>query len=146
GEISAMLKEYKRVKSLDKTLVEEMAWAVIKKASVSHSPFIRQEATLAAFMANDAKGVPLCLLPMQDSSEQARLFAYNLASRCPDDRVKESVLAAITNDSSPRVRLQAVISAGNLHLDEARSTLREILDAKDCHTSEKLAAIQALVH
>lgn len=143
GDISLMLKEAKRRDAIDKKLLEEMAWAIIRKASMSHSPFIRQEATLAAFMANDAKGIPLCLLAMQDSSEHARLLAYHLAARCPDDAIKTRALQAIQSDSSPRVRLEAIMTVGSLGIEDAKEKLRQILDDKNACAEEKLACIKA---
>lgn len=146
GDIPAMLKSYSQLESPDSKLLEVMAWAIIRKASESNSPFIRQEAALAAFMANDAKSIPLALRAIDDSSEQARLIAINMAAKLPDDKIKKRSLEKIQNDSSPRVRSQAILTSGYLHIEEAKDILQAILEESEVDPMEKIAAIEALTN
>lgn len=148
-EITPLLKAYKRYHDLtkddfDKKLLEEVAWAIILKASQSSSTYIRQEAYLAAFMTNDATGIPTCLKALNDPSEQMRLLATALTARAHDEVLQLQTHHAITHDSSSRVRLESISSVGATRYEGAKETLLGILEAKNIDTDEKAAAIAAL--
>lgn len=151
GDITALLKAYSRYhdlkkESFDKTLLEEVAWAIILKASNSHSPIIRQEAYIASFMTNDAKGMPICLKALHDPSEQMRLLATNLAARSHDEVLQLQAHQAIEHDSSSRVRLESISSVGASRYEGAKNTLITILEANNSSAEEKMASIAALVN
>ncbi len=149
--IPALLKAYNRFCDLtpndfDKDLLEDVAWAIINKASQSSSPIIRQEACIASFMTNDAKGMANCLKALNDRSEQMRLLATSLAARSRDEVLQQQTFTAIQNDSSPRVRLQSIAAVGAMRYDLAKDTLLAILEQRSATHEEKMAAITALTH
>lgn len=149
GDITALLKAYTRYHDLtkdnfDKKLLEEVAWAIILKASQSSSTFIRQEAYLAAFMTNDATGIPTCLKALNDPSEQMRLLATALAARAHDEVLQVQIHHAVTHDSSSRVRLQSISAVGATRYENAKETLLGILEANNSDAEEKMAATAAL--
>ena len=149
ADITALLKAYSRYHDLakcdfDTKLLEDVAWAIIKNASQSSSPFIRQEAYIASFMANDASGIPTCLKALNDPSEQLRLMATALAARAHDEALQIQTHHAIKHDASSRVRLESINAVGATRYEGAKETLLAILDAKECDAEEKRAAIAAL--
>ena len=148
GDITALLKAYSRYRDLspilDKQLLEDVAWAVIHKASCSNSPFIRQEAFISCFMTNDAKGIPLCHKAMNDPSEQIRLLATLMAARSHDELLQEQAHKALQDAKSPRVRLQSINTVGAMRLTAAKKTLLMLLEEKNVDDAEKTAAITAL--
>lgn len=150
-DITSLLKAYKSYceptsDNLDKELLEEVAWAIIQKAASSNIPFIRHEAHMAAFMANDAKGIPLCLAAMHDPSEQARLLALAMARNSHDEQLLTAAFEAMREDSSARVRLQAISTVGATRLTAAQETLEKILESTESTAEEKMAAIDALTN
>ncbi|MCE5294037.1 MAG: HEAT repeat domain-containing protein [Chlamydiales bacterium] len=147
GNITALLKAYKCFNnSSDKALLEDVAWAIINQASHSNSNFIRQEAYIAAFMSNDARGIPLCQKALTDQSEQMRLLATSMAARAHDEVLKTTCHKALEHDPSKRVRLQSINTVGAMRYEPAQATLLKILESKDSDAVEKMAAIEALTH
>ncbi|MBS0634915.1 MAG: hypothetical protein JSR37_05595 [Verrucomicrobia bacterium] len=146
-DITKLLRAYNMYEDKnDKELLEEVAWAIIHKAGESSSPIIRQEACIASFMSNDAKGIPNCLEAMRDRSEQLRLVATELAARSRDRLLEEQAHNAIEHDSSRRVRLMSIACVGAMRYQEAKPTLIHILEAQPGDSDEKMAAIGALAN
>ncbi len=145
GDITALLKAYKSYNDpADRELLENVAWAVIYKASKSASPIIRQEATIAGFLTQDAKGIPICLKSIGDESEGLRLIATSLASRCRDEMLKERVLEAVGSDASRLVRLQAIEAVGSMRYDKAKEMLYALLENRGADAQEKMLAVVSL--
>lgn len=144
-QIPELIKKVKETKStLPDSLLEEIAWATLRKSSESSSPLIRQEATLASFMANDAKGIPLCLQAMQDASEQMRLMSLGLATRCRDAILIEEAERLMLEDPSPKVRLQAISTIGAMRRESAKKKIEAILESPEATLQEKIACVEAL--
>ncbi len=151
NDILALLKAYTRYRdhaqgASDTALLEDVAWAIIHKASTSSNPIIRSEAFISAFMANDARGMDICKMAMHDTSSEMRLLALTLASRARDETLSESALDAILNDSSLQIRLQAISTVGTMRYQPAAIALRTILEAQSSDTHEKRAAASALAN
>ncbi len=149
NDIQSLLKAYTRYRdhtkgSCDKELLEDVAWAIIKKAYQSSTPIIRSEAIIGAFLSNDAKGIPICLQSICDPSEEMRLLALALAARTHDAALSESAHSAIKHDSSSKVRLEAISCVGSMRYLEAQETLLEILESQASDAHEKMAAVSAL--
>lgn len=145
GNIPKLLQAFSTYKDqTDPKLLEEVAWAILYKASQSNTPPVRQEAYIASFMANDARGIPLCLQALSDPSEQMRLVATTLAGRMRDEALLEATHQACRQDKSPHVRLNALQALGSMRYDAAKSTLEAILEEKSSSQEARMSALHAL--
>ncbi len=143
--IRALLEAFSRYPDkTDATLLEEVAWAILYKATESCSPIIRQEAYLSAFMANDAKGIPLALKALEDQSLEIRSFAYRLAGMCRDEVLIEKVIKGLSEEERAQIRLEACIALGRMRCSEAKEPLLQILESPTSLANEKMAASYSL--
>jgi len=147
GDISSLLKAFKSYPEReDAKLLEEISWAILSKGAKSHSPIIRQEAFLGAFMTNDARGIPLCLEAMDDPNIEVRSFAMHYASALRDELLIQKALYALADDTSKKIRLQAIETVGRMRSEKAKDPLTKILELQNSDVEEKMAASFALSH
>ncbi len=128
----------------DPKLLEEIAWAIVYKASESCSPIIRQEAFLTSFMASDARGIPLALEALNDPSFEVRCFAMRLAATCRDEVLIKKLLHILESEKAHRLRMEACIALGRMRATDAKKPLLALLESQNADTEEKMAASFAL--
>ena len=132
-------------KSLNRDLIEEMAWGVLNKASHSSSFVMRQMALLAAFFSQDAKGVAILAHAMGDSNYAIRAMAVKLAGHLRDHQLKEEVKRLFKNEKVWAVRQKVLEAAGKMKIVSLRPQLEALIASDESLPGEKALAIAALL-
>lgn len=131
--------------SLDRELIEEMAWGVLKKASLSSSFVMKQMALLAAFFSQDAKGVNILAHAMHDSNYAIRAMAVKLAGHFRDHRLMEEVKRLFHSEKVWAVRQKVLEAAGKMKIVSLRPDLEAIIASQGSLPAEKSIAIESLL-
>lgn len=151
GDDRRMMTQWQRFISMfpeekeNRDLLECLCWAVIEKGADSSSPIIRAMAMLGAFFSQDTKGIAVLKQRLNDQNSYVRGAALKLSSRLPDMALQEEVLRLIKTEPVLDVRLEAMVAAGTMHIQEAKEELSKVLINENAYTEEKKAAIGALV-
>ncbi len=128
----------------DHALLEEIAWATIKRGALDSSPLIRSEATLAAFYSQDAQGIPILQCMLCDQNIQIRLFALFLASHLRDEMLEQKVLQMLVSDPTPYVRSACIETLGKMRSRKAVTHFHKLLKDENTTHTDTYAIIQAL--
>ena len=138
--------EWKRLsgKEPPRFLYEEIAWGAIGKGEESASPLVRLIATLAAFLGQDAKGVKVIERRLSDKNALVRLAATEVASKLPDNSLKNAVLSRLRVERDWEVRLQLIQATGRMKIKGAKGWLMELIADPRSTLEERAAATEAL--
>lgn len=151
ADTDALVKCYRQYRKtsenpFDSTLVEELAWAVIQKASQSPSVDMRKEALVAAFMANEARSIDLFLRSLEDPSNEVRLFSLSLATKYRDDLVLDRVYDHFLSSRLVAEKIAAINVLAAARFSRLSEKLVYLLHEHTTEFHERLAAICALTH
>jgi HEAT repeat protein len=130
----------------NKELMEEMAWGVIKKASLSSSLIMREMALLAAYFSQDTKGVAILYGGMKDSNYIIRATAVKLACECRDNKLIIEIQNLFKKEKSWSVRKKIIKAIGKMKIREMKSTLENLVVSEESIFTEKLLASEALLN
>lgn len=151
GDEKEMLKAWNRYsllfpeKSLNRHLIEEMAWGVLNKAAHSSSLVMRQLALLAALFSQDAKGVNILFQGLQDSNYAIRAIAVSLSGHLHDEKLKKQIKHLFKEEKTWLVRQKVVEAVGSMKINELRSDLEALIASDQSLAEEKALAIKSLV-
>lgn len=148
GEMLQQWDEYTKLfpdKSSNRVLIEEMAWGVLTKACRSPSLLVRLMGMLAAFFSQDAKGVEMLHLSMQDSNAAIRAVAVKLAGHYRDAKLKDDVKRLFREEQVWLVRKEIIEAIGQMKMGELRPDLERLIASDQSLAEEKVLAIEALV-
>lgn len=132
-------------KSMNRELIEDMAWGVLYKASHSSSLVMRQMALLAAFFSQDAKGVTLLHRGMRDSNYALRTIAVKLAAHFRDDKLIEEVKRLFHEERVWSVRQKVLEAIGKMKILSLKPELEALIGSSETSAKEKALAIAALL-
>lgn len=135
--------KYPEVKQ-KREVLEQIAWGVLTQGVHSSSPLLRVQGLIAAYFAQDAKGVALLLKGMHDNSAMVRRVAIKLSASMRDAKLQDQVQAAL-KDKNYDVRLAAIAAVGGMHLHAAKGELLRLLALPAITPEETEAAVAALV-
>lgn len=149
GDIPALLKAWNhfcRVTKgdLDRSLLEEISWAIIRKSSTSNSPVIRFEGMIAAFFSNDVRGIPICVDALQDASLAIRSVAVGLTAQMHDEVLQKAVLDIFLHDESPDIRRAAMATLGRMRYKGALGFLQSVIASNESSLEERGMATEAV--
>jgi HEAT repeat protein len=133
-------------KPLDRDLVEEMAWGVLKKASQSSSLMMRQMALLAAFFSQEVHGVTILFQGMQNSNYAIRAVAVKLAGHMRDNKLIVEIRRLLAEEKVWLVRKEVIEAVGRMKIFEARPQLEAIIGSDSSLAEEKALAISSLLN
>jgi HEAT repeat protein len=149
GDEVRMMRTYKQYASfapeLNRDLVEEMAWGVIRKGAKSQAPFTRVIALIAAGMANDSRGVEILCRGLKDPHRIVRLLSAEFASHFRDAPLQEAVAERLQSEIDYKVRLSLIKATGPMQLKSSEPFLLSLLNDERSRAEEKVAAITSLV-
>ena len=131
-------------KDLSMRTLDTVCWSIIKKACKSSSIPTRYEGLLAAFLAQDAKGIAQLYNGFSDSSLILRNFCTHLAKYMRDDHILEKVHDIFLNDPSFEAKILAIQAIGSTRFENAKEELFSIFE-KELTREEKGNAILAFV-
>lgn len=126
-------------------ILEEIAWGTIHKTAASQAPPLRLMGILAAFLSQDARGIPIIMEGLKDPNILIRRATVSLAGHLHDTILKEEVERLVNTEKSWKVRLEAIKAAGVMKLKRTKQPLMAIARDPSCHALERAAAITALV-
>jgi len=130
----------------NRDVLESMAWGVIENGAASNSPAIRTCALLAAFFAQDAKGVDILYRHLQDDNSFLRGASVQLSSHMGDAKLRDQILRMFKDEKVWIVRLAIIKALGAMKIAEAQPSLEDILANERNSAEEKAVAIQSLVN
>lgn len=133
-------------KKEQREILETLSWGVIENATSSSAPLIRIYALLAAFYANDAKGVQIIQKSLQDGNSLLRSAAIQLSSELRDSKLQNEILRLMTEEPIFMIRLEAIKAAGLMKNLAAKQALEKIIADDNAELEEKALAIQSLVN
>lgn len=132
-------------KSLNRELIEEMAWGILQKASHSSSILMRDMALLAAYFSHDAKGVTILLQGLRDSNYAVRAVAAKLAGQLRDHRLTEEIRRLFYEEKTWAVRQQVIQAVGKMKILQLKGKLEELIASDESLAVEKALAIASLL-
>lgn len=150
GEEEAMMKCYRSyencfpLKNPPRELLEEMAWGIIEKGSLSSSPLIRAMSMIAAAIGNDARGVALLARNISDANRVVRNLTIEFASHFRDSLLQEAILAQLAQEKDVMVRIQLLKAIGEMQIIEGESNLLAILEKDKTSAEEKGTALESI--
>jgi len=127
-------------------VLELLAWGTIEKGATASSPIIRATSLLAAFFAQDSKGVSIVAKNLKDSNSLLRGVAVQLSGQMRDAQLQDEILKLIKNEQVWAVRLEVIRAIGSMKLREAKPLLLETLSKSTTTPEERAVAIEALVN
>lgn len=151
GDEKEMLKAWENYaaqfpeQALNRDLIEEMAWGVLCKASLSSSLIMRQMALLAALLSEDAKGVNILYRGLQDSNYALRAVAVKLSGQLRDTKLIAQIKQLYKEERNWLVRQKVIEAIGSMHILEMRPELEAIVASETSLAEEKALAIKSLV-
>jgi HEAT repeat protein len=130
----------------NRDLIEIMAWGVIEKGAVSHSPLTKIMALLAALFSQDTKGINILYENMHSSNSLIRAISIQLAAHLRDYKLCCEMQKLLKEEKVWTVRLEVIKAVGKMKLLCAKSQLEDIIASDNNFVEEKMAAIEALVN
>lgn len=149
GEEILMMQTYRKYAAtqaeINRDLLEDMSWGVIRKGSRSHAPFTRVVALIAGALANDAKGVELLSKGLVDPHRIVRLLSAEFSAHFRDAALQEVIMERLKVETDFKVRLSLIKATGSMCLKSCEPFLLSILNDERSRAEEKVAAISSLV-
>lgn len=130
---------------LSDQLLESIAWGVLENGSKADSPAIRIIALVAAFLSQDAKGLPIIQKAFYDPNSYIRKLTLQLAGNLRDEVIRKEVYKIFQQEKDWHIHQEAIKAVGAMKIQEARPLLVSIIASDTSSAEEKAAAIQSLV-
>jgi HEAT repeat protein len=125
-------------------LTEKVAWGVIHRGFNEGSALHQLFGLVAGAVARDIQAVELLTSAMRSSSAQLRAAAAQLAGQMQDAPLAREVERLVLEEHVWQVRVEAIRSAGRLHIAKLRPRLEAIAANEGVPAEERQAAIVAI--
>lgn len=132
-------------KNSNRELIEEMAWGILQKASLSSSIIMRDMSLLAAYFSQDAKGVSILHQGMRDPNYSVRAVAVKLAAHLRDHRLIEEVKRLFREEKVWIVRQQILEAIGKMKISSMKGDLEALIASDESTAAEKTLAIASML-
>jgi HEAT repeat protein len=126
-------------------LIEEMAWGVLRKASLSCSLPTRVISLLAAFYSHDSRGVHILHQGLNDSTVAVRSVAVLLASQLKDAKLIEKIKQLYASEKVWSVRKEIIPAIGQMKIYALAPQLEALIASEQVLAEEKALAIKSLI-
>jgi len=137
--------EYYPAQSLNRQLIEEMAWGVLNKAATSSSLVMRQMSLLAALFSQDTKGVKILHRGLEDSNYAIRALAVELSGHLPDAKLVNRIRILFHDEKTWLVRQKIIPAIGTMKIHELKPELKALIASDESLAEEKALAIKAIL-
>lgn len=150
GEENKLLALYKKFskqfpeKACDRSILEEIAWTIVKKGSLSSSITIRLASLLGGALTNDAQGMRIIFNNLQEKNYILRALAVELTTYYGDQPLKQEIKRLFFEQQPSEMRLKIIKAIGSLHIDELQPNLFALIENDRSSLEEKIAAISAI--
>jgi len=130
---------------VDRHLLEELSWGVLKKGLESNQYGIRLTSLIGAYLTNDARAVQILFRMMRDSNAMIRSVALQMSTGYADALLKDEVSRLLCEEKVWMVRLEAIRAAGMLRMKSLAGKLQDFVTSEKSTLEERRSAIEALV-
>lgn len=128
----------------NRTLLENLAWGVLKKGKNSSQLPVNVVALLGATYTSDARALPLLIDQMRDSNAYLRAAAVRLSSMLGDYMLQQELFRLLQQEKVWYVRVEVINALGNLRVKKAKAYLQELVASQQTLIEERASAIIAL--
>ncbi len=129
----------------DRHLLEEIAWGVLKKGTLSSQYGVRLASTIGAFLTRDVRAVPILLKMMRDSNAVIRSVAIQMAGLYRDAALKDEIARLMRDEKVWLVRLEVIKAIGLLKMKELAPLLHDLVQSEKTPLEERQIAIASLL-
>lgn len=129
----------------DRHLLEELAWGVLQKGTLSTQYGVRLSATIGAFLTRDVRAVPILLKMMRDSNAVIRSVAVQMSTAYRDAPLKDEITRLMRDEKVWMVRLEVIKAAGALRMKDLAGNLQTLVQSEKTTIEERQVAITALL-
>lgn len=130
---------------IDRHLLEELSWGVLRKGLESNQYGIRLTSLIGAYLTRDARAVQILLRMMRDSNAMIRSVALQMSTAYADAALKDEISRLLHEEKVWMVRLEAIRAAGVLRMKSLAPKLQGYVTSEKSTFEERGAAIEALV-
>ncbi|HAB98773.1 MAG TPA: hypothetical protein DCE71_03005, partial [Parachlamydiales bacterium] len=130
---------------VDRHLLEELSWGVLKKGLQSNQYGIRLTSLIGAYLTKDARAVQMLVRMLRDSNAMIRSVALQMSTGYADAVLKDEIVRLLKEEKVWMVRLEAIRAAGMLRMKSLVPRLQAYVMADKSTFEERGAAIEALV-
>lgn len=126
-------------------LLEELAWGVLKKGTLSTQYGVRLAATIGSFLTRDTRAVPILLKMMRDSNAIIRSVAVQMSSAFRDAPLKSEIARLMRDERVWMVRLEVIKAVGLLKMKDFAPELKTLVQSEKTTIEERQTAIASLL-
>lgn len=130
--------------SMDRHLLEELSWGVLKKGLESTQYGVRLASLIGSFLTNDVRALPILLKMMRDSNAVVRSVAVQMAGQYRDAPLKDQIAKMVNEEKIWVVRLEVIKTCGVLRMKEMAPQLKGLIQSDKTTYEERLRAIEAI--
>ena len=148
-EFISILKKFVKkhdVKTIDRSLFEEVAWQVLDKGIHASQQHVRFTSLIGAYLTRDVRAVKYLLKMMDDSNAIIRSLAVKLSCDYQDAPIKEKIKQLLEKEKLWLVRLEILRAMGIMKITDKKEVLKKLLLSDRTSLEEKAYAIEALVN
>jgi HEAT repeat protein len=131
---------------LNRQILEEIGWGVLKKELGSTQYAVRLSALIGSYLTHDVRAIPVLIKMMRDSNAVIRCVAVQMASSYGDAPLKDEIERMMTQEKVWIVRMEVIRAAGMLRMQKLVPKLQALLRSDKTMVEERHAAIEALIH
>jgi HEAT repeat protein len=152
GEEERALDEWHRLSArfpdltLDRHLLEEVAWGVLKKGIISTQYGVRLGALIGSYLTRDVRALPILIKMMRDSNAVIRSVAVQMAGGYGDAALKDEIGRMLLEEKVWMVRLEVIRAVGMLRIKALAPKLESYVQSEKTMLEERHVAIEALVN
>ena len=129
----------------NREVIEAICWGVLNKAAQSPSLVIHSLSLLAAFFAEDAKGIEILYQGMRHPNASVRAMAVELASECRDAKLIRQIQYLFKAEQVWAVRQKVIQAIGAMKIKALSADLEALIGSEKNLAEEKALATAALI-
>ena len=130
--------------SLDRYLLEELSWGVLKKGILSTQYGVRLASLIGAFLTHDVRALPVIKKMLRDSNAVIRSVAVQMVGQYRDAPLKDEIARMMQEEKVWMVRLEVIKTCGVLKMKEMAGSLKALIQSEKTSYEERVRAIEAL--
>lgn len=130
--------------AMDRHLLEEMAWGVLKKGLDSTQYGVRLASLVGSFLTRDVRALPMLIKMMRDGNAVIRSVAVQMVSQYQDAPLKDEITRLMQEEKVWIVRLEVLRSIGALRMKEMAPHLKALIQSEKTTYEERMIAIESL--
>lgn len=131
---------------VDRHLMEELSWGVLKKGLDSTQNGVRLAALIGAFLTHDVRAVPILQKMMRDTNAIIRSVAVQMSCSYRDAPLKDEIARLMEEEKVWVVRLEVIKAIGVLKMKPLAPKLQAIVQSSRVTYEERQLAIEALLN